>query len=68
MKGKGYWGNIEGIENVFALPSVAAAFVQNPLNFGRVQAVLDAVPAAESVMVKDSSVLHNTGFSGTRVP
>lgn len=64
MRGKGYWGDSEGIEKLFALPAAAAAFVQNPLNFGRVQAVLDAVPAAEGVTVRDSSTLHNTGFSG----
>lgn len=68
VRGKGHWGVIEGIENLFALPPAAAAFVQNPLNFGRVQAVLDAVPAAENVMVRDSSTLHNTGFSGAAAP
>ena len=66
VKGKGTWGPVEGIEKLYDLPPAAAGFVNNPLNAGRVQQVLDAVPAALNVLVKDSGALHNTGFSGAK--
>ena len=35
--GKGTWGEEEGIETLYNLSLTAASFVNNPLNFQRVQ-------------------------------
>lgn len=35
--GKGYWGTWEGAEHLFNLSEVAQAFVQQPLNYQKVQ-------------------------------
>lgn len=35
--GKGTWGAVEGAEPLFNLTTAAAAFVQHPLKFRRVQ-------------------------------
>ena len=64
VRGKGHWGKWEGMENIFKLRRAAGAFVQNPLNYDRVQAVLNALPSTDAVMVKDTNKWHNTGFSG----
>ncbi len=37
VKGKGYWGEWEGIEKVMGLSPAAAAWVNRPLNYARVQ-------------------------------
>ena len=66
IRGKGYWGSKEGLEVLYGLSrgSAAAAFVNNPYNYARLQAVLDALPSAEGALVKDASKGHNDGFSG----
>lgn len=46
VKGKGYWGKEEGIENMYSLPDAASAFVQNPYNYERVQVQLSPHPYA----------------------
>ena len=38
VKGKGYWGEWEGIEKVMGLSPAATAWVNRPLNYARVQA------------------------------
>ena len=67
IKGKGHWGTREGLEVLYDLgrESAAATFVNNPYNYARLQAVLDALPSAEGALVKDTSKGHNDGFSGT---
>lgn len=52
------------MERLFKLESAASSFIQNPINYHRVQAVLDAVPSAKGVMVKNTNKRHNMGFSG----
>lgn len=44
LLGKGTWGRFEGVEPLFNLSAAAAAFVQHPLKYRRVQVhpVLDA--------------------------
>ena len=37
VKGKGYWGEWEGIEKIMGLSPAAAAWVNRPLNYARVQ-------------------------------
>lgn len=64
FKGKGYWGKEEGIERLYNLPNASSAFVQNPYNYERVQAVLSAAPAAEGALLKETFKWHNRGFSG----
>lgn len=64
VRGKGVWGKWEGMEKIFSLQSAASAFIQIPLNYGRVQAVLDALPSSDATMVKNTSKWHNKGFSG----
>ena len=63
-RGKGFWGKWEGMETLFKLKIAARTFIQNPINYLRVQAVLDAVPSAEGVMVKNTNNWHKSGFSG----
>lgn len=37
VKGKGYWGEVEGLELQLNLNSAGEAFVNSPLNYRRVQ-------------------------------
>ncbi len=43
--GKGYWGNVEGLEALFEFDASIDSFVNNPLNFRQVQ-VLAMQPIA----------------------
>ena len=40
VKGKGYWGPVEGLELMLNLSNASSAFVNSPLNFRRVQVTL----------------------------
>ena len=40
MKGKGFWGPVEGLELMLDLSNASSAFVNSPLNFRRVQVTL----------------------------
>ncbi len=37
VRGLGWWGDAEGLEALFGLQGAAAAFVNSPLNYARVQ-------------------------------
>ena len=63
VRGKG-WRPREGIEKVLKLSPLASAWANRPQNFDRIQAVLDAVPAAHDTLVKDTANIHNMSFSG----
>ena len=63
VRGKG-WRPREGIEKVLKLSPLASAWANRPQNFDRIQAVLDAVPAAADTLVKDTVNIHNMSFSG----
>ena len=65
IRGKG-WRPLEGIEKVLQLSPLARAWTTRPQNFDRIQAVLDAVPAARNTLVQDTADIHNMSFSGAR--
>lgn len=60
-KGKGYWGAVEGAEPLYNLTPTAAAFVQHPLKYRRVQ-VLHCSQPEEVTMHTKSRPPQSTKF------
>ena len=61
--GKGYRKQ-ESVEAVFDLPPRASAWVNQIHNFGRLQAVLESVPASRDTLILDTRDVHNSSYSG----
>lgn len=63
--GKGTWGRYEGAEVLFDLNAAARRFVQQPLNYKRVQDALRNGGCIGPTAVKQNRDIHNMpGFSG----
>lgn len=48
--GKGTWGHEEGIEALYKLSPIGTGFVNNPLNYQRVQVSLSVLSSAASLV------------------
>ena len=64
--GKGSWGPWEGIQAAYHLDSSLDAFFNNPLNYQRVQTVLDLLDVDGRHLLVETHKLHDIGFSGMR--
>lgn len=65
VAGKGHWGEVEGIEVIFNLTAAAGAFVSKPLNYQKVQAILDSSGCQPQAFLRPiTEVPGRPGFSG----